>query len=377
MQRTLSDPRPAHWPADHPDVAHGRVGVLLLNLGTPDATDYWSMRRYLKEFLSDRRVIEVWRPLWWTILNLFVLTTRPSKSGHAYSIVWDKERNEGPLVRITRSQAEKLGVALAKVDGRITVDWAMRYGAPSVASRIEALKQAGCDRILVAPLYPQYAAATTATVNDVAFAALQKMRWQPALRTLPPYHDEPAYIEALATTMTASIAKLDFEPELVLASFHGLPREYLDKGDPYHCQCHKTVRLLRDRLGWPKEKLRIVFQSRFGRAEWLQPYTDVTIAELAKSGVKRLAVIMPGFSADCLETLEEIGIEGKSSFLYAGGKEYHSIPCLNDRSDWIHALTGLVASHLAGWVDTGFDPKAAATANEASRVRALALGARD
>jgi ferrochelatase len=340
----------SHTPAGHPAVVVGRIGVLLVNLGSPSGTDYWSMRRYLKEFLADRRVIEVWRPLWWTILNLFVLTTRPSKSGHAYSIVWDKERNEGPLVRITRSQAEKLGAALAKVDGRITVDWAMRYGAPSVASRIEALKQAGCDRILVAPLYPQYAAATTATVNDVAFAALQKMRWQPALRTLPPYHDEPAYIEALATTMTASIAKLDFEPELVLASFHGLPREYLDKGDPYHCQCHKTVRLLRDRLGWPKEKLRIVFQSRFGRAEWLQPYTDVTIAELAKSGVKRIAVIMPGFSADCLETLEEIAIRGGETFHENGGEQYAAIPCLNDGPEGMALLEGLVKRELSGWI---------------------------
>jgi ferrochelatase len=293
----------ANLPAGHPAVAIGRIGVLLVNLGSPAGTDYWSMRRYLKEFLSDRRVIEVPKWRWWLILNLFVLTTRPSKSGHAYSIVWNKERNEGPLVTITRSQAEKLGAALAASDDRIVVDWAMRYGAPTIAARIEALKAAGCDRILIAPLYPQYAAATTATVNDAAFAHLQKIRWQPALRTLPPYHDDPAYIDALAKSLSASLAKLDFEPELVLASFHGLPREYLDKGDPYHCQCQKTTRLLREKLGWPKERLRTVFQSRFGRAEWLQPYTDVTIAELARSGVRRLAVVMPGFSADCLETL--------------------------------------------------------------------------
>jgi protoporphyrin/coproporphyrin ferrochelatase len=339
-----------HLPDGHPPIAVGRIGVLLVNLGSPEGTDYWSMRRYLKEFLSDRRVIEVWRPLWLTILNLFVLTTRPSKSGHAYSIVWNNERNKGPLVTITRSQAEKLAADLADEGGRIVVDWAMRYGSPSVASRIDALKAAGCDRILVAPLYPQYAAATTATVNDVAFAKLQKMRWQPALRTLPPYHDDPAYIDALATTLTASIARLDFEPELVLASFHGLPRDYLDKGDPYHCQCQKTVRLVRERLGWPAERLRIVFQSRFGRAEWLQPYTDVTLAELAKGGVKRVAVIMPGFSADCLETLEEIAIRGGETFRQNGGEHYAAIPCLNDGPEGMALLKRLVLRELAGWI---------------------------
>jgi ferrochelatase len=339
-----------YFPDGHPPIAIGRIGVLLVNLGSPAGTDYWSMRRYLKEFLSDRRVIEVWRPLWLTILNLFVLTTRPSKSGHAYSIVWNNERNEGPLVTITRSQAEKLGAMLAPEDDRIVVDWAMRYGAPTVASRIDALKAAGCDRILVAPLYPQYAAATTATVNDVAFAALQKMRWQPALRTLPPYHDDRAYIDALAATLSASLAKLDFEPELVLASFHGLPREYLDKGDPYHCHCQKTTRLLREKLGWPEERLRTVFQSRFGRAEWLQPYTDVTLAELAKSGVKRIAVIMPGFSADCLETLEEIAIRGGETFRQHGGEHYAAIPCLNDGPEGMALLKALATRELSGWI---------------------------
>lgn len=337
-------------PDGHPTVAVGRVGVLLVNLGSPAGTDYWSMRRYLKEFLSDRRVIELWRPLWLTILNLFVLTTRPSQSGHAYSIIWNNERNEGPLITITRSQAEKLGAVLSASDPRIVVDWAMRYGEPAVGPRIEALKVAGCDRILVAPLYPQYAAATTATVNDVAFAALQKMRWQPALRTLPPYHDDPAYIDALAKTLATAIANLDFEPELVLASYHGLPRDYLDKGDPYHCHCQKTTRLLREMLGWPEERLRTVFQSRFGRAEWLQPYTDVTIAELAKSGVKRLAVVMPGFSADCLETLEEIAIRGGETFREHGGEHYAAIPCLNDGPESLALLETLVRRELAGWV---------------------------
>lgn len=337
-------------PEGHPPIAIGRIGVLLVNLGSPAGTDYWSMRRYLKEFLSDRRVIEVWRPLWWTILNLFVLTSRPSKSGHAYSIVWNNERNEGPLVTTTRSQADKLGAELAATDKRILVDWAMRYGSPTVASRIEAMKAAGCDRILIAPLYPQYSAATTATVNDVAFAALQNMRWQPALRTLPPYHDEPAYIEALADTLSASIAGLDFEPELVLASYHGLPRDYLDKGDPYHCHCQKTTRLLREKLGWPDDRLRTVFQSRFGRAEWLQPYTDVTIAELAKSGVKRIAVVMPGFSADCLETLEEIAIRAAETFRENGGEHFAAIPCLNDGPESVSLLATIVKRELAGWI---------------------------
>ena len=323
--------------------------MLLVNLGSPAGTDYRSMRRYLNEFLSDRRVIEVPKWRWWIILNLFVLTTRPSKSGHAYSLVWNKQRNEGPLVTVTRSQAEKLGAALGASDERIVVDWAMRYGAPSVASRIEMLKAAGCDRILVAPLYPQYAAATTATVNDVAFAALQKMRWQPALRTLPPYHDAPAYIDALATTLLASLGRLDFEPELVLASYHGLPRDYLDKGDPYHCQCQKTTRLLREKLGWPNERLRTVFQSRFGRAEWLQPYTDVTIAELAKGDVRRIAVIMPGFAADCLETLEEIAIRAAETFRENGGEHFAAIPCLNDSPEAMALLETLVRRELAGW----------------------------
>jgi protoporphyrin/coproporphyrin ferrochelatase len=340
----------ADLPGAHRAVAAGRIGVLLVNLGSPAGTDYGSMRRYLKEFLSDRRVIEVPRWRWWIILNLFVLTTRPSKSGHAYSIVWNKEKNEGPLVTITRAQAEKLGAVLAASDRRILVDWAMRYGAPTIASRIEALKAAGCDRILVAPLYPQYAAATTATVNDVAFAHLQKMRWQPALRTLPPYHDDPAYIAALAESISASLAKLDFQPELVLASFHGLPRDYVDKGDPYYRQCLETTALLRQKLGWPVERLKTVFQSRFGRAEWLQPYTDVTIAEFARGGVRRLAVVMPGFAADCLETLEEIAIRGGETFHKHGGERYAALPCLNDSPEGMALLETLVRRELAGWL---------------------------
>jgi ferrochelatase len=347
-QPPQTPPAISPMPPGHPPVRFGRVGVLLVNLGSPSATDAASVRRYLREFLSDRRVIEVALPIWWLILNLFVLTTRPQKTGHAYSLIWNKERNEAPLITTTRCQAEKLAAVLAG-DG-VVVDWAMRYGEPTIASRLAALKAQGCDRILIAPLYPQYAAATTATVNDKAFAALAQMRWQPALRTLPPWHDDPVYIAALAESIERSLAGLPFEPEVVLASFHGLPREYLDKGDPYHCQCQKTTRLLREKLGWPQEKLRIVFQSRFGRAEWLQPYTDVTIAELAKQGTRRLAVVMPGFAADCLETLEEIGIRGAETFRENGGADYAAIPCLNDSEPGMRVLETVVRRELSGWV---------------------------
>jgi ferrochelatase len=346
-----SAPKPtgeAPLPEGHPPVKFGKVGVLLANLGSPSGTDYWSVRRYLKEFLSDRRVIETPRLLWWLILNGIILSTRPQKSGHAYSIVWNKERDEAPLITITRSQAEKLA---AEIDSdRIIVDWGMRYGDPSIPSRMWALKEQGCERILVALLYPQYAAATTATANDAAFAALESMRWQPAVRTLPPYHDDPVYIDALAVSLQAGLARLDFEPEVVIASFHGLPRDYLDKGDPYHCQCQKTTRLLRERLGWPKEKLRITFQSRFGRAEWLQPYTDVTIAELAREGVRRMAVITPGFSADCLETLEEIAIRAGETFRENGGTHFAALPCLNDSDEGMRVIEHVVRRELMGWV---------------------------
>lgn len=338
----------ATLPPGHPAVPPRRVGLLLVNLGSPSNTETAAVRRYLREFLSDPRVIEVPRPIWWLVLHLFVLTTRPPKSAHAYRQVWNRELDAAPLVTITRSQAEKLRALFT--DEKVVVDWAMRYGAPAIGDRLRALKDGGCDRILVAPLYPQYAAATTGTANDAAFEALQAMRWQPALRTLPPYHDDPAYIDALAETMTADLAALDFEPELVIASFHGLPRNYLDKGDPYHCHCQKTVRLLRERLGWPTERLKLTFQSRFGRAEWLQPYTDITIAELARAGVKRLAVVMPGFSADCLETLEEIAIRGGETFHEHGGERYAALPCLNDRPAGMRMIETLVRRELAGWL---------------------------
>jgi ferrochelatase len=331
-------------------VATGRVGVLLVNLGTPDATDYWSMRRYLKEFLSDRRVIEVPRAIWWPILNGIILTTRPGRKGRDYASIWNTERDESPLRTITRSQAEKLAERLAPTSDRLVVDWAMRYGNPSIASRLEALTAAGCERILVVPLYPQYAAATTATVADKAFDALKAMRWQPAVRIAPPWHDEPVYVEALAASLKADLAALDWEPEVIVASFHGIPKSYFEKGDPYYCHCAKTMRLLRAATGLDETRLRMTFQSRFGKAEWLKPYTDHTIAELARSGVRRLAVITPGFAADCLETIEEIGVENAEIFHAAGGEKFHRVACLNDAPGGLDVIETVVRRELGGWI---------------------------
>jgi protoporphyrin/coproporphyrin ferrochelatase len=339
----------AHLPAGHPPVAFGRVGVLLVNLGTPDATDYWSMRRYLKEFLSDRRVIETNRVLWWFILNFLVLTRRPQAKGRDYDTIWNKELNEGPLRTITRSQAEKLAADLAS-HSRVTVDWAMRYGNPSIASKLDALQRAGCERILLVPLYPQYAAATTATVCDKAFEALARMRWQPALRVAPPWHDDADYIEAIATSIEADLAKLSWKPDVILASFHGIPQEYFDKGDPYHCHCAKTTRLLRERLKLDESQFRMTFQSRFGRAEWIKPYTDMTVKALAQEGVKNLAVVTPGFVADCLETLEEIAGENAEYFHQAGGENFRAIPCLNDSEGGMRVLRAVAERELKGWV---------------------------
>ena len=347
---------PASWPKDHPQVAFGRIGVLIVNLGTPDATDYWSMRRYLKEFLSDRRVIETPRVIWWLILNLIILTVRPGPKGRDYDTIWNKELNEGPLRTITRSQSDKLADFVAKgglgdVDpSRIVVDWAMRYGNPSIESRMNALLAQGCERILLVPLYPHYAAATTATVCDKAFDVLKTMRWQPILRVAPPWHDDPVYVDALAGSIHESLAKLDFEPDLVLASYHGVPREYLDKGDPYHCHCMKTTRLLREKLGWGPDKIMTTFQSRFGPAEWLRPYTDETIKSLPEKGIKKIAVITPGFTADCLETIEEIGGENAEYFEHAGGEKFARIDCLNDSEGGMRVLETVVKRELAGWV---------------------------
>jgi ferrochelatase len=339
----------AHLPPGHPAIPSRRIGVLLVNLGTPDATDYWSMRRYLKEFLSDSRVIEENRLKWWLILNLVILTIRPGRKGPDYDKIWNKERNESPLKTITRSQSDKLAADFA-ADPRVLVDWAMRYGNPSIASRLEAMQKAGCDRILILPLYPQYAGATTATVCDKAFDALAAMRWQPALRVAPAYFDEPVYIESLAASLEDAMAKLPFKPEVFLASFHGMPEEYLRKGDPYHCQCAKTARLLRERLKLDDTKLMLTFQSRFGPAEWLKPYTDATVKALAEKGVKSIAVIMPGFAADCLETLEEIAMENAHIFKAAGGENFAAIPCLNDSPGGMAVIGDVVRRELKGWL---------------------------
>jgi ferrochelatase len=339
-----------HLPPAHPEIAHGRVGVLLINLGTPDGTDYWSMRRYLKEFLSDRRVIETNRLIWWPVLNGIILTTRPSRSGRAYASIWNRERDESPLRTITRSQADRLAAALAGDHPQVTVDWAMRYGQPSIADKIRSLMAAGCDRIVLFALYPQYAAATTATVFDKVFDTLKTMRWQPAVRTNPPYHDDRHYIEALAASVGSHLGSLAWQPEVMLASFHGLPKEYFDKGDPYHCHCAKTARLLRQALGWEESKLRMTFQSRFGPAEWLQPYTDETVIALAKAGVKSLAVITPGFAADCVETLEEIAVEAGHLFRKHGGENFTVVPCLNDSEVGMAMVKSLVLRELQGWI---------------------------
>jgi ferrochelatase len=328
----------------------GRIGVLLVNLGTPDATDYRSVRRYLKEFLSDPRVIEENRIKWWLVLNLIILSVRPGRKGRDYDKIWNRERNESPLLTITRAQGEKLGALLAPVDPRIMVDWAMRYGNPSIASRLDALKQAGCDRILIVPLYPQYAAATTATVCDKVFAALITMRAQPTIRVAPPYYDDPVYIDALAQSLKDALARLPFEPEVILASFHGMPEAYVEKGDPYRGQCTVTARLLRDRLGLDEGHFMMTFQSRFGTAEWLKPYTDETVKGLAQRGVRKLAVIMPGFAADCLETLEEIAVENAGFFRDNGGTDFAAIPCLNDSPAGMEVIRQLVLRELKGWI---------------------------
>ena len=329
-------------PADHPPVAPPRIGVLLVNLGTPDAPDAGSVKRYLKQFLSDKRVVEIPALIWQPILRGFVLTTRPKKSAHAYGLVWGPDGS--PLAAITKAQTAALQGAFGP---DVTVDYAMRYGSPSIPDQLAAMKAVGCERILIAPLYPQYCAATTATANDDAFAALMAMRWQPALRTLPPYHDDPAYIGALAASVEAGLAALDFVPDAIVTSFHGMPQRTLELGDPYHCQCRKTARLLGAALG---RDLVTTFQSRFGRAKWLEPATDVTLEALPATGVKKIAILAPGFSADCLETLEELAIRGRESFLGAGGTHFAYLPCLNARPGSIAMLRMLLARELAGWI---------------------------
>ena len=330
-------------PSNHPAIPKRRVGVLLMNLGTPDDPSPRSVRRYLAEFLSDRRVVEIPPIAWQPILRGIILNTRPKKSAHAYQQVWSDQGS--PLAAITRAQSVAIEGAIG--DG-VVIDWAMRYGNPSIASRIETLREQGCDRILLAPLYPQYCAATTATANDKAFAHLAKLRWQPAIRTLPPYYDDPLYIDALATTLREDLAKLDFEPDAIVASFHGMPKRTLQLGDPYHCHCQKTARLVQEALGRP---LTVAFQSRFGPAKWLGPATDDTLVELARAGKRRVAIFAPGFSADCLETLEELAIRGRESFEAAGGTDFAYLPCLNAEATGNKMLRNIMARELAGWID--------------------------
>jgi len=333
---------PTHAPAGHPPIPAPKVGVLLVNLGTPDAAEAKAVRRYLKEFLSDRRVVEIPQLLWQPILRGAILTTRPKKSAHAYSQVWTGSGS--PLAAITRAQSDALQGAFGP---GVMVDWGMRYGNPAIGDRLQAMKAAGCERILLAPLYPQYCAATTATANDKAFLALAGMRWQPAIRTLPPYFDDPAYIGALKASVEASLAGLDFEPDAILASFHGMPQRTLELGDPYHCHCRKTGRLLAEGLG---RELIVTFQSRFGRAKWLEPATDTVLAGLPGKGVKKVAIVAPGFSADCVETLEELSIRGRETFEEAGGTHFAALPCLNADEPGMAMLRSILARELAGWV---------------------------
>jgi ferrochelatase len=333
-------------PNTHPDVQVGKTGLLLVNLGTPDSPDKKGLRPYLKQFLSDRRVIEAPPAIWQPILRGIILNTRPKKSAEAYAKIWRQESNESPLRYYTRVQAEKLQTQLG--DG-VMVDWAMRYGKPSIEDRLKVMKDAGCERIAIIALYPQYSASTSASVYDDVFRALLKLRWQPAIRTAAPWHDHPAYIDALAQSVTTHIDGLDFDPEVIIASFHGLPQSYFEKGDPYHCHCAKTARLLREKLGMDADKLRLTFQSRFGPTKWLEPYTDKTVIELAEQGVKKVAVVTPGFISDCVETLEEIGIALHEDFAAAGGTHFSTVPCLNDSALSQNLLQIIAERELSGW----------------------------
>lgn len=344
---SLSNHATGPLPAGHPPVKPSRVGVLLVNLGTPEATSYWPMRRYLKEFLSDRRVIEANPILWWFILNAIILTKRPSRSGHAYDQIWNRELNESPLKTLTRSQAQKLA---ADLGGQIPVDWAMRYGFPPIAERLQAMKQEGCDRILVFPLYPQYSASTTASVMDALGWALEKMRWQPAIRVVPPYFAHEHYVDSIAASLDEHVKSLSWKPDRVLMAFHGLPKEYLDKGDPYHCHCMKTARLVREKLGYSPDFLQVVFQSRFGKAEWLKPYAQDTVENLPGQGIKKLVIISPGFASDCVETLEELAIGLRDTFMGRGGTDYTVVPCLNDSPRSIRMLSTIAHQELQGWI---------------------------
>ena len=327
---------------DHPEVKYGKTGVLLINLGTPDSTSWWDIRKYLKEFLSDKRVIEVNPLLWQVILNLFILTFRPSKTAHAYKKIWRKESNESPLLYFTRNQSEKLSKRIG--NEKIIVDFAMRYGNPSIKNKLNLLKNEGCENIIILPLYPQYAAATTATVCDEVYRSLMEMRWQPSLQVIPHYESEPKYIEALIKSVKSKLESINWKPDLIISSYHGIPKKYFDKGDPYHCYCHKTTRLMKESFN--EIEIRTTFQSRFGPQEWLTPYTDKTLESLPSEGIKNLLVICPGFASDCVETLEEIDIQGRESFMENGGENFDLVPCLNDNSDHIDLFEKLIRKYI-------------------------------
>lgn len=347
----VPDTAPRSLPAGHPALPADRVGVILANLGTPDATDYRSMRRYLSEFLSDRRVIDYSPWLWQPLLQLVILSRRPQRSGAAYRGIWNTERNESPLLTTTRAQSDALAARLAAAFGdRVRVDFAMRYGNPSTHSVVAKLRAEGCQRLLFFPLYPQYSAPTTATANDQAFRALMQERWQPAFRTVPAYHDHPLYIEALAQSVERAIAAEGGRPDVLMTSYHGMPERYLTEGDPYHCQCRKTTRLLEARLGMAPGEIVVSFQSKFGPEEWLKPYTVEEVARQAKAGRQHLAILAPAFSSDCVETLKEIQEEIRHAFLEAGGKKFSYIPCLNDDVAHIDMIEAIVRQNLGGWL---------------------------
>lgn len=338
-------------PSDHPKLPTQKVGVLIANLGTPDGYDYWSMRRYLNEFLSDRRVIDYPAWKWQPLLQLIILTKRPFSSGAAYKSIWNEAEGESPLMTITKQQTAKLKTALAKQYGdNVMVDFCMRYGNPSTKSKTRTMVEAGCDKILFFPLYPQYAGATTATANESFFQALTTKKWQPAVRTVPAYFDDTNYITALAQSVKTAYAKMDKKPDHLVVSYHGMPTRYLTEGDPYHCQCQKTSRLLMEKLGWDEGHLITTFQSKFGPEEWLLPATVDEVARLAESGKKNIAVIAPAFAADCIETLEEINEEIHVSFESAGGTDFTYIPCLNDDDAHIAALAKIIENNLGGWI---------------------------
>jgi len=338
-------------PTDHPKLPQDKVGILIANLGTPDATDYWSMHRYLGEFLSDRRVIDYSPWLWQPLLQLIILTSRPFRSGAAYKTIWNNEANESPLATITKQQTAKITDAMNKRYGdQVVVDYCMRYGNPSTPAKVQEMVDAGCHKILFFPLYPHYAGATSATANDQFFRALMQQKWQPTARVVDPYFEHPKYIEALAQSVERAYADLDEKPDVLVCSYHGLPKRYLLEGDPYHCQCAKTTRLLKERLGWGDSEIVTTFQSKFGPEEWLKPYTVEEVARLAEDGKKKIAVIAPAFSADCIETLEEINEEIRESFEEAGGAQFTYIPCLNDDDAHIEALTEVIEAKLGGWL---------------------------